>query len=74
MKALAESVVATHRVEEKYYAEGGKFLPLDAWNVQGFDTEAIKARSATEDTMRHPVLGMVYRVQILEMQLRVSRA
>lgn len=48
----------------KWYAEGGEFLPLQAWAVKGFDTGRIESLSHPWDIKDHRVLGKTYRVPI----------
>ena len=62
----SKEVLAHYTNKEKRYYDGGKYLPLSVWGTQGFDTEAIKNNSAPQDKASHPVLGLVYRVAIIE--------
>jgi hypothetical protein len=52
--------------EAQYQKDGGRFLPLSVYATQGFDIEAIRTKSAPENIMNDPVLGLVYRVRILD--------
>ena len=54
-------------VEQQFYQSGGKCLPLAVWEKKGYNPDDIKEKSAAEDVREHPVLGMTYRLKILEM-------
>ena len=63
-EATEKTFVKQHS-EEKYYREGGEFLPLSVWEKKGFNAVAIKENSDPSDKMVHNVLGEVHRVAIL---------
>lgn len=60
----AESLLAIESHEEQFL-EGGAFLPLGAWAVQGMDVDRIKSLSHPSDIKEHAVLGTTFRVRIL---------
>ena len=74
-----ELVRAARMIKVKYerhettYQEGGTFEPLSVWSKRGYDVTAIEHHKRQEETMTHPVLGLVYRVPPA-IDLRLSRA
>jgi hypothetical protein len=67
-----EGLIASEAVDE-VYQEGAEYLPLSVWTARGFDADAIAKNAAPEDVKNHPVLGQVYRVQLISTTTRRSR-
>ena len=63
---MAQQRFQTFDASETYFAEGGKYLPLNVWRQQGFDTELIKSQTLQEDIYNDDVLGVCYRLRIRE--------
>ena len=63
--ALAKRHFQRFQKQAKYFDDSGEYLPLSVWGNRGFDVAAIEKNSETRDIKNHPVLGRVYRVQIL---------
>jgi hypothetical protein len=61
---FAEEYLRKFETKEEYYAEGGEFLPLEAWVVKGFCKEKILANTLDKDKRPCRVMGDTYRVPI----------
>lgn len=55
------------------FAENGEFLPLGVWQVRGFDTALIQAKSLPQDRQVHPILGDTYRLRLVSTQKTFQR-
>ena len=62
----ARQFLENKHTKERAYKHGGAFLPLSVWAKQGYDVENIEALTAPEDRSKHPVLGDVFRVAVME--------
>ncbi len=65
MVQMSESLEA-YEDHQEYYKDGGAFQPLSFWQQQGYDSQAIAEKSLAHDIKDHPVLGVTYRVRIIE--------
>ena len=63
VKALLTNTIVKSKSTSIEASLGGDYLPLSVWKAKGYDADEIEAKCA--DTMQHPLLGKVYRVQIL---------
>ncbi len=63
--AIAIQTLEMKEEQHEYYACDGEFLPLSVWTVRGFDAHRIETLSASKDKRVDPILGEVYRVQIM---------
>ena len=66
-------LLKSYEKEETYYENGGQFLPLAAWERQGFNIHDIETKSKSHNISQHEVLGTVYRVEILNKGKRGSQ-
>jgi hypothetical protein len=64
--AAAEQLLERVIADSHEVTEGGEFLPLGVWGVRGFDVEAIRSHTPQEDQKFDKVLGVVYRVRVLQ--------
>lgn len=64
LEASLTKCLTDHRVKKTSDMHNGKFLPLTAWAVLGFDADLIKANCT--QTEEHEVLGTTYRVDVHE--------
>ena len=62
---IEESLEAVHKVG-KTTTDGGGYQPLKYYGNLGYDTESIEKNC--KDVMTHPVLGKVYKVDILKVE------
>lgn len=62
----ARQFLENKHTKERAYKHGGAFLPLSVWAKQGYDVENIEALTTPEDRSKHPVLGDVFRVAVME--------
>ena len=63
---VGEFQISSHKADEQYYANGGKYLPLAVWSSKGFTEQHILQNSQEKDIRTCPVLGTVYRVAMAE--------
>ena len=56
--AAAEGLLEKHETHEKFYANGGKYLPLKAWKRKGFNIKRIKKNSLPDDIQENRVIQM----------------
>ena len=61
----AKNVLEGYTVKEKFYSNGGSFLPLGVWKSKGYNPEDIEANSKQCDIGWCSVVGRTYRVPIL---------
>jgi hypothetical protein len=64
--AAAEQLLERVIADSHEVTEGGEFVPLGVWGVRGFDVEAIRSHTPQEDQKFDKVLGVVYRVRVLQ--------
>lgn len=71
--ALATFSTVNENKEERFFQNGGKFLPLQVWAHKGFDPVAIQTLSNDDDCRVDRVLGTTYRVEIMQTGNRGSQ-
>ena len=52
--------IESNQTHTQKFEKGGSYLPLSVWGNMGYDTEAIRTKSAADNIMEHPVLGQTY--------------
>ena len=72
-KATADKIFEQYARHEKVYAENGQFLPLGVWETAGYNVDAIESESLECNKQINPILGLCYRVPILETGVQGAR-
>ena len=70
LKAYAQIYIDNWHRETTESAEGGVYLPLSVWKVQGYDPVAIQANSKPVNIRTDPVLGTIYRIVLTSLSKR----
>ena len=60
-----ESLLTNYTVQEDAFLESGKFLPLSAWTVKGFNTANIERNAREQDKQWHNELEDQFAMLIL---------
>ena len=66
-RELSQRFQIYEETERQYYVNGGKFLPLSVWDEKGYNVADIEEKSLPEDIRVDPIMGLTYRVKIMEM-------
>lgn len=64
MRAKVEELSRRYEKHEETFEQGGAFLPLSVWAVQGWDVDRIEKYSRPEDVIDDLVQGRTYRLRI----------
>ena len=65
LRVEAEKLLSSYSRRERWFSEGGAFLPLSVWQTKGWDVERLKANTPPEDIRETAQGGTCYRVRIL---------
>ena len=67
VRGVLKDSLVRRRITEHHAKDGGKFQPLNFYEKQGYDIQAIEENTVAHDTEWHPVLKcMTYRLSIKE--------
>ena len=65
MESRLDELIEQHDDTVHQFVQEGRFLPIGAWSVQGFDTAAIVNTNRPNGIREHPILGTTYRVRLI---------
>ena len=67
VRGVLKQSLVRRRLTEHHAKDGGKFQPLNVYEKQGYDIQAIEGNTVAHDKEWHPVLKcMTYRLSIKE--------
>ena len=65
-RELSQRFQIYEETERQYYVNAGKFLPLSVWDEKGYNVADIEEKTLKEDIRVDPIMGLTYRVKIME--------